>query len=302
MRSPIILLGAPSAIGIRPYEDGTPRHLDQAPRVLRQLGLVTRLGAVDAGDIPPPPYLDLVRPDRSPRNEAGMVAYSRSIAAAVSRAAADQQFVVLLGGDCSILLGCLLGARQDLPIGLAYIDGHADFATPALSRTGSVASMDLALAVGRGDTPLAGLGGSAPLVREEDVAVIGRRDHAEERFYGEQILRNSAILDLPAEELTRLGADRTAGVVLERVTRPGLAGFWIHLDVDVLDPMVMPAVDSPEPGGPGFAELAALLAPLVRHPKALGLDLTIYDPSLDPDLVAGQGLVHMLADTLRTTI
>ena len=301
MRPPITVLGAPSAIGIRPYDDGTPRRLDQAPRVLRELGLVTRLGAADAGDIPPPPYLDPVRPGLRPRNEAGMLAYSRSIAAAVGRAAAARRFVVVLGGDCSILLGCLLGARHDQPIGLAYIDGHADFATPALSRTGSVASMDLALAVGRGDTPLAGLGGSAPLVREEDVAVIGRRDHAEEHFYGEQVLRNSAILDLPAEELTRLGADRTAGVVLERVTRPGLAGFWIHVDVDVLDPVVMPAVDTPEPGGPGFADLAPLLSPLVRHPKALGLDLTIYDPSLDPDLVAGQGLVRLLADALRPT-
>ncbi len=61
--------------------------------------------------------------------------------------------------------------------------------------TGSVASMGLALAVGRGDTPLARLAGPAPLVRSEDVALIGRRD--EGQSYGHEALAVSGILDLP---------------------------------------------------------------------------------------------------------
>ena len=60
-------------------------------------------------------------------------------------------------------------------IALAYVDGHADFASPEESMTGSVASMGLALAVGRGDTQLARLAGPVPLVRGDDVALIGRR-------------------------------------------------------------------------------------------------------------------------------
>ena len=50
-----------------------------------------------------------------------------------------------------------------MSIGLAYLDAHADFGTLEESRTGSAASMCLALAVGRGDTVLARLAGS-PLV------------------------------------------------------------------------------------------------------------------------------------------
>jgi arginase len=62
-----------------------------------------------------------------------------------------------------------------------------------------------------------------------------------------------------------------------------LRGFWIHLDADVLNPVDMPAVDSPEPGGPTMDEIIGLLAPLVRHPRTLGLEITIYDPALDRD-------------------
>jgi arginase family enzyme len=80
--------------------------------------------------------------------------------------------------------------------------------------------------------------------------------------------------------------------------RADLDGFWIHLDADVLDAAVMPAVDSPEPGGPDLDQLAGLLRPLVNHPKALGMELTIYDPKLDPDLTCGTRLVGLLEGLL----
>jgi arginase len=294
----ITLLGAPCAIGIRPYDDGTPRHLDRAPQVLRGLGLVTRLHARDAGDVAAPPYRDLVRPGLRPRNEPEMVIYSHTLAAEVARATRPEGFVLVVGGDCSILLGCLLGARAGRPIGLAYLDAHADFALPEVSRTGSVASMDLALAVGRGNTPLAGLSGAGPLVREEDVVVIGRRDQADERYFGDQILKHSAVHDIPADALAHVGPQATADAALARIARPDLGGFWVHLDVDVVDPAEMPAVDSPEPGGPAFETLVALVTPLVTHPRVLGMDVTIYDPSLDADRTAGRKLVMALERAL----
>jgi arginase len=75
-------------------------------------------------------------------------------------------------------------------------------------------------------------------------------------------------------------------------------GFWIHLDVDVINPAVMSAVDSPEPGGLMPDELVQLLGPLVRHPQALGLDVAIYDPALDPDRSCARRLVALLANLL----
>jgi arginase len=188
-----------------------------------------------------------------------------------------------------------LGARQAAggPVGLAYVDGHADFATPEESRTGSVASMCLAFAVGRGDTPLARLDGTGPLVHDHHVALLGRRDHAEP-WYGHTALAASAIQDLPGAELQELGYAEAGRRTLDQLTSPGIQGFWIHVDADVLDAEVMSAVDSPQAGGPDIQQLSTLLTPLVQHPRAIGLELTIYDPGLDPSRVYARHLVELL--------
>lgn len=64
----------------------------------------------------------------------------------------------------------------------------------------------------------------------------------------------------------------------------------------------MPAVDSPEPNGLLLDELEELLIPLARHKKALGLELTIYDPMLDPDRASAGRLATLLERTLRDKV
>ena len=308
----LAVLGAPSSIGLRPHDEtGAPQEVNRAPETLRDLGLIERLDATDLGDVLPPPYEDFERPPGKARNEAGVATYSRSLADPVAAGIDDDRFLVVIGGDCSIVLGCLLGAGRARRgtgsdpgrIGLVYVDGHADFASPEESMTGSVASMGLALAVGRGDTQLAKLAGPVPLVRGEDVALIGRRDQGQ--WYGHEALAVSGILDMPWATIAPDGTAvrptalaETASTILDRVAASDVSGFWIHVDADVLNPEVMPAVGSPEPGGPDIDELAALLAPLVDHPKALGIALALYDPSLDPDRSSAARLVELLAKSL----
>ena len=311
----VAILGAPSSIGLRPHDEtGKPQDVNLAPEVLRELGVIERLGATDLGDVLPPAYVDFERAPGTARNEAGVATYSRSIASRVAAGIEGDRFLVVIGGDCSIVLGCLLGAAgtgrgrgsksSSRRIGLAYVDGHADFASPEESMTGSVASIGLALAVGRGDTPLAHVGGNDPLVRGEDVALIGRRD--EGQWYGHEALAVSGILDLPWAFIAPDGGavppkalGETASTVLARVAAKDLSGFWIHVDADVLNPEVMPAVGSPEPGGPDIDELAALLGLLIDDPNALGIAISLYDPSLDPDRSSAARLVDLLAKALR---
>jgi arginase len=289
------LIGAASSIGIKPYDGGAARHLDRAPATLRNLGLGAAIGARDAGDVHPEPYRDFIRPPGGVRNEPEVERYSHRLADRVGTMIGQSDFPVVLGGDCSIVLACLLGARRagHRRVGLAYIDAHADFATPDESTTGSAASMDLALAVGRGKSPLATLDAEGPLVRSGDVVLVGRRDHADEPSSLREALAASGILDVPMP-LDAEGLGAVSAQMLARIAAPALDGFWIHVDADVLSPEVMAAVDSPEPGGPGIEQLAQLLSPLVANPKALGLELTIYDPALDPDLACGQRLVSLL--------
>ena len=119
--------------------------------------------------------------------------------------------------------------------------------------------MSLALATGRGNSPLARLSGCRPLVDGAHIALVGRRDAADS-WYGHCALSASTILDIPDSEWMARPVDDIATAALTRVASPDLRGFWIHLDADVLNPAVMPAVDSSEPGGPKADELVAFSA------------------------------------------
>ena len=56
----------------------------------------------------------------------------------------------------------------------------------------------------------------------------------------------------------------------------------------------MPAVDSPDDGGLLPGELGPLLRTLVSSPRCVGLNITIYDPDLDPDGTAGALLTDLV--------
>jgi arginase len=71
--------------------------------------------------------------------------------------------------------------------------------------------------------------------------------------------------------------------------------FWLHLDVDVLDQTVMPAVDSP--GSPGIDRLwlENIGAKLLQNPLCCGMTVSVFDPDLDPDGRYAALIVEMLA-------
>jgi arginase len=269
----VTILGAPTELGLKPYDDGTPRGTRDAPRCLRERGLGDRLRAQDAGDVSAPSYRDFVRPPGGVRNEDLVHDHVCALAGVLSSLSG---FPLVLGGDCSILLGSLLGLRGDRELGLVYLDGHSDFNTPGTSETGGVAGMDLALATGHGDSILSSLGGGRPLVRAEHVVALGVR---EGDFGDSGIVRT----DTAEDALLRLhGRD-----------------FFIHLDVDVLDPFWMPFVDEPAEQGLTPDELVSALARLAHHPRARGVEVTIYDPRQDPFGEGATLIVDILEKALR---
>jgi arginase len=157
--------------------------------------------------------------------------------------------------------------------------------------------MDLAFATGHGPGLLTNLEGRGPLVRDEDAFVFAFRDSEEQAEYGSQPLPSAmGALDLAA--VRRLGVERAAGQAVERLTRAELDGFFIHVDADCLSDDIMPAVDYRIPDGLGWHELERTLQIALASGKAVGIELTIYNPKLDPDGVAGRGLVEMLSRAL----
>ena len=226
-------------------------------------------------------------------NAEAIATYTRKLADRVEHHVRAGDFPVVLGGDCSIQLGASLALRRIGRYGLAVIDGSADFRHPGNSdRIGAAGGEELAIATGRGQADLTDLEGLRPYIRDEDVRVLGIRDYDEERAE----LTELKITNATVGEIRERGAEELAGVVLRTLEVPVTDGFWVHLDADVLDPSVMPAVDSPDPCGLLPDELAPLLRTLVRSERCVGLNLTIYDPDLDPD----GSCAALLTDLLQT--
>jgi arginase len=228
-------------------------------------------------------------------NAAAMATYTRQLADRIGGLVDVGEFVLVLGGDCSILLASILALRRRGRYGLAFLDGHSDFRHPANSSgVGAAAGEDLALVTGRGQADLADLEALRPYVRDTDVAVIGIRDADEYR----DELRALEIATWPVQRLRMEGPPKTTANALAVLERSELEGFWVHLDVDILDPTVMPAVDSPDPGGIRHDELLAVLAGLVASSHCVGLEVTVFDPDLDPDA----RLASELADTVVSAV
>jgi arginase len=185
----------------------------------------------------------------------------------------------------------MLALRRADRYGLVFLDGHLDFRHPGNSTSvGAAAGEDLALVTGRGQGDLADIEGLGPLVRDEDIVALGER---EGDLRTADILR-TGITVWKLAAVRSMGPAEAAARAVERLRENGVDGFWVHLDADVLDDAVMPAVDSRQPGGLGQAEFIEALRVLLRSGLAVGMDVTIFDPDLDPTGEIAEGLVSTL--------
>ncbi|TDB84104.1 arginase family protein [Actinomadura sp. KC216] len=295
----IAVLDAPSNLGLRPPRAGHEPGVRRLARALRGHGILGRLDAEDAGRVDPPPYVFGPDEETGYLNGPGMSDYSGRLASRVGELLDTGRFPVVLGGDCSILLGPMLALRRRGTYGLAYLDGHDDYSPrrdrPAWAGRLTAGGMALGLVTGHGPDALSDLGGLRPYVAEEHVAHIGvQREPEDHEIADLAAFDNSRIRRYPIEYVREHGAGAAAEGARAHLEDAPIDGFWIHLDADILDQSVMPAVDSPNPDGLSFEELTSVLTTLVTSPRALGFHVAIYDPELDPDGMAGAALTDTI--------
>ncbi|UXW84431.1 arginase family protein [Microbacterium azadirachtae] len=292
----VAVVSAPTNLGLRPPVPGGVPGAAKAPEALREAGLHRLLharGAVDGGVVLPGRYVDDDgrRAAGTVRNQAAIIDHASRLAHRLFEIRESGQAPLVLGGDCSLLIGAGLATRVSGGGGLVHIDGHTDFRHPGNSDgVGSVAGEDLAAAVGAHSPALSDIDGLSPYFAPARTAHIGCR-------YGdphEEELRRTIALVAPADEVILHGGVRAASRV--RAVDGLESGYWIQVDVDVLDPSHMPAVDSPDPGGLSPGELIGLLAALAPH--AWGASVTVFDPDLDPDGVHARTVAGIVAEGL----
>lgn len=275
-----------AVLGVPTNSSGMTDGVARAPRALRAAGLVGRLESsgkiVDLGDV----RVDEPSPARGPGgiiDAANLAATLARVRERVADARREGHRLLLVGGDCSILIGALAGCADvsGMPPGLLFVDGHEDAWSPHGSTTGEAADMELGLLLGRS------VDGIEPVLRGQllrldpvRVAILGARDRKELEDAGVESL--DGVISLVDDAGVRADPAGTALAAVDRVASP-VSGWWLHVDLDVLSSDVLPAVDYPQDGGLSWSDLATLTGSALSAGGCVGVTVTIFSPDHDPD-------------------
>lgn len=281
----IHFIGVPSDLGA-----GT-RGSDLGPTAIRYAGMeltppideqLSRLGHTlyDDGNLPVPQPKILQEAPSDPKLKyiEQILSICRNLAHTVEERCGPDDFPLVIGGDHSLALGSICGVmRARGPVGVIWIDAHADFNTHETTPSGNVHGMPLAALVGIGDKRLVGLGGSCPTVDPRKVVIIGSRDldPGEKAF-----LREVGVNVFTMKEIDRLGIAAIMEQAIEIATQ-GTNGLHISLDMDAVDPKDAPGVGTPVRGGLTYREAHLALELIADSGKMTSLDIVEVNPTLD---------------------
>ena len=225
----------------------------------------------------PEPHAELAPelPIGSPQRRMG--ALYRRLAARVS----DTDRPVVYAGDCVAIIGVLAGLQQaGVDPTLVFFDAHGDFNTWETTPSGFLGGMPVAMITGRGEQTIVDAAGLRP-VDDSTVLHVGARDLDP----GEaEALESSGIATLRVDEVGR-------GLV---PTGP----LYVHVDVDVVDPSELPAVNYPAPGGPTVAEALVALEALAETGRVVAFSVSAWNPALPGADRAAAATLRMAAPFL----
>jgi arginase len=290
---PIHVIGVPLDLG------GGRRGVDMGPSAVRIAGLGERLAAlghpvVDRGDLVVP--IPETKAEGDPKKK-----YIREIARVCTKLYQTALAVLeegglplVLGGDHSVAVGSVAAAaefarRQDKPLGLLWVDAHADMNTPASTLSGNVHGMPLAALLGPEPAELSRIGGAAPKAAADTTVLIGLRNLDERE---KELVRASQIHVFTMKDIDRVGI---AGIVEQAIALAGrgTAGIHVSFDVDVCDPSIAPGVGTPVKGGLDYREAHMVMEVIADSGQLHSLDIVEVNPILD-----SQNMTAVLATEL----
>jgi arginase len=279
MTTTVDLIGAPTDIG------AGSRGASMGPEALRVAGIREALQArglevADTGNLAGPtnPWLP---PADGYRHLDEVADWNKSVHEAMYQSLAAGRLPILLGGDHCLGIGSISAvARHCRATGkklrVLWLDAHTDFNTNALTPTGNVHGMPVAVLCGHGPAELTGIGGATPAMSPSAIRQIGIRsvDEGEKRFVRQQGLE---VFDM--RYIDEMGMRHT----MEKALAGMDANTHLHVsfDVDFLDPSIAPGVDTAIKGGPTYRE-AQLCMEMIADTGLLGsLDVMELNPALD---------------------
>lgn len=275
----ICIVEFPSNLGLKEPQPGKEPGIKNLPDWLWKHHLHKLIHPKNSVRLDPPKYSNKRDPETQILNSNSLIDYAREQAYLLNNLLSQNKFPFILGGDCSILLGTAIALKQKGNYGLFYLDGHTDFMNISLSETGGVGGMAASIATGNGADKLTNILNLRPYIKEENLWCVGNREY-DDAYENE--IRNSSATYLSLGHLRNQGILKSVQLFLSEIENKNLDGFWLHIDVDVLNDTIMPCVDSRTPDGLTYAEFNELTSMLFQSNLLTGLEITILDPDLDP--------------------
>lgn len=297
MKKDISIFEFPFNLGLTKKEHETEPGVKKLPDWLRKFGFHQGISPKSIFRLEAPEYTMDFDEETGVRNPYQIIEYAKKQSELILKNFNKDTFHLMLGGDCSILIGSALALRQLGNFGLFYLDGHTDYIPPKLSSSGGVAGMDLAIVSGLGHQKLTNIDGLKPYFKEEHIFCMGNAETDDDEYVGE--ILNSKIHYFDLENLRKNGFSKTAEDFLRMMEEKNLDGFFIHLDVDVLKDEIMSAVDSRMEDGIDYENLKEILMPLIADERCFGLEITILDPDYDTEGIYTQPFIENLIQIIN---
>ena len=275
----VSLIGVPTDIG------AGARGASMGPEALRVAGLASVLEShglrvTDRGNLvgPPNPWQG---PVDGHRHLPEVLAWNRAVHQAVSAELDAGHLPIVMGGDHCLAVGsigavarhCRAHGRR---LRVLWLDAHADFNTAALTPSGNIHGMPVAILCGHGPRELVELGGPGAALAASEVRQIGIRsvDPGEKRFVHEQGLE---VFDM--RYIDEMGMRHTLEQALSGMDDN--THLHVSFDVDFLDPEIAPGVGTTVPGGPTYREAQLCMEMIADTGRLASLDVMELNPALD---------------------
>lgn len=281
MFKPIHIIGVPLDLG------GARRGVDMGPSALRIAGLgeaISRLGrqVIDKGNLAAPIAETEDALDRRKKYIDPIAVVCRALYASCSASLEAGALPLVLGGDHSIAAGSVAASADYIrrinrkPLGLIWVDAHADMNTPDTTTSGNVHGMPLAALLGQEPRELASIGES-PSVRPEHTVLVGIRNLDDEE---KEPIRASGVHVFTMKDIDRDGAAAVAERALT-LASAGTGGIHVSFDLDVCDPTIAPGVGTAVRGGLDYRESHVIMELVADSNQLIALDLVEVNPTLD---------------------
>jgi arginase len=273
------LIGAPTDVG------AADRGASMGPEALRVAGLAAalrgrELEVVDLGNLNGPgnPWQP---PREGYRHLPEVVRWNELVHQAVYGELRQARLPILLGGDHCLSVGSISAVarhcrEEGKKLRVLWLDAHADFNTSALSPSGNVHGMPVAVLCGFGPQLLTRIGGEVPAIEPSWVRQIGIRsvDEGERRFVHEQGLD---VFDMRCVD--EMGMRQTMEQALAGLDAD--THLHVSFDVDFLDPEIAPGVGTQVLGGPTYREAQLCMEMIADTRRLASLDIVELNPAFD---------------------